>query len=418
MSYFFATLIFVCVFLILVRIFVVNKDKVAFYAKGLDYNFRRSEIKVLWKLAQENELEDPSALYVSLPLLNRCINAMISKAHKSGTEHSFHVQNLLTKLYDFRTRVALEEEEKKGLENTKSLEKGQKMRIVLKGSGVFFSHILNNGQEIVISLPKQDGKVKYKGNEWEGKEIIVFVWRKGDAMYSFNSKVYNSGIFQGTECLYISQGTDLRRAQKRQSIRSSCSIYAQMYMIRSEVVDFDLVEDGEGFRCLLENISEDGAMIRIGGRGKTNVQIKLQFTLNDTFIMMYGVIRSVEYNSQLNQSRLHFECTHINPVMKNAILSYVYKVVTPEQKEIHEAIQQSEKDALDSGDSPLDAGEEPVIAENENIREEDIADDIEINALPEMELPVHKNEESVKVNMDYIASSADLKKFERENDVE
>ena len=116
-------------------------------------------------------------------------------------------------------------------------------------------------------------------------------------------------------------------------------------MIKSEVVDYNAVDTEEGYRCLLEDISEDGAMIRIGGIGKQNARIKLQFELQDTFIMMYGIIRAVEYNKVIDQSRLHFECTHIDPTMKNAILSYVYNVIPENEKDINAALSASEEDS-------------------------------------------------------------------------
>ena len=107
-----------------------------------------------------------------------------------------------------------------------------------------------------------------------------------------------------------------------------------MYIIKSDEFDFNAIETEPGYRCLLEDISEDGAMIRIGGVGKTGVMIKLQFSINNQFVMMFGSVKAVEYNDQLKQSRLHFECLHIEPAMKNIILSYVYNVMPEEQKEI------------------------------------------------------------------------------------
>ena len=180
---------------------------------------------------------------------------------------------------------------------------------------------------------------------WEDHHISVYFWRKGDAGYAFDTQVFGAGVFQGQDCLFLRHSNKLDRAQKRQSVRCVCNIYAQMYMIKSEVVDYNAVDTEEGYRCLLEDISEDGAMIRIGGIGKQNARIKLQFELQDTFIMMYGIIRAVEYNKVIDQSRLHFECTHIDPTMKNAILSYVYNVIPENEKDINEALIASEEDS-------------------------------------------------------------------------
>jgi len=377
-----ATLILIFV---AIRLCVVYKDKINFYSKGLDEKFRFSEIHLLWKLAKQTNLEEPLSLFASVPSLNKCISQLISKSKREGSDKSFKMQNFLSKLYKFRTNIALDADQKKGLDDTRSLEKGQKLRIVLKGQGVFLSKIVNNGHEIVITVPKQDNLIKISGDEWVGKQISVYLWRKGDASYVFDSLVFNAGIFQGESCLYIQETDKLIRAQKRQSVRCECKIYASMYIIKSAVVDYNVVENEPGYKCLLEDISEDGALIRIGGKGLKDAQIKLQFTLNDTFIIMYGIIRAVEYNDTIKQSRLHFECIHIEPSMKNAVLSYVYNVIPQEDKEINEAIAQTESDAIDNGESL-----ESVQKANQIVNQEDIALDNKIT--PEEDVPVDEDE--------------------------
>ncbi len=343
-----AALLVIAVF---IRLMVVFKDKIAFFSTGLENQFKFGEVSTLWRLAKHCDLEDPMALYVSVPALNRCISDVITKSRHNGTENSFKIQNFLSKLYKFRTRIALVADGKRGLESTKSLQKDQRLRIILPGKGVFFSRILNSGHEMVISLPRQDNIIKYRGEEWVNQDIHVYFWRKGDAGYVFDTTVVKSGIFLGQEALFIRNSSELLRTQKRQSIRCECKIYAQMFMIKTATPDFNAVDDDGGFKCLLEDISEDGALIRIGGKGRNNVQIKLQFTLDEVFIMMFGVIRSVEYNAAMNQSRLHFECTHIEPAMKNAVLSFVYNVIPQEQKEMHEALAGTEEDMKEAGDT-------------------------------------------------------------------
>lgn len=372
-----ATLI---VILIAIRLCVVYKDKINFYSKGLDEQFRFSEIHLLWKLAKQTNLEEPLSLFVSVPALNKCISLLISKSKKDGTEKSYKMQNFVSKLYKFRTNITLDADQRKGLDDTRSLEKGQRLRIILKGQGVFLSKIINNGHEIVIAVPKQDNIIKIPGDDWVGKPISVYLWRKGDASYVFDSLVFNAGIFQGESCLYIQETDKLIRTQKRQSVRCECKIYASMYIIKTAVVDYNVVENDPGYRCLLEDISEDGALMRIGGKGVKDAQIKLQFTLNDTFIMMYGIIRAVEYNDTIKQSRLHFECIHIEPSMKNAVLSYVYNVIPQEDKEINEALSQTESDAIENGESL-----ESVQKANQQSKENSQTDDMTI--IPEEDVP-------------------------------
>ena len=351
------------------RFYLATKDKVKFFAQGFDYGFHRKDISVLWKLAKECEIEEPMDLYVSENAVNKCIARVIEKSKMAGNENSYPVQMFLDKLYRFKTRVVLDLDNKRGLESTKSLDNGQKLSIIFKGHGVFYSHVINNGRELIISLPVQVNKVTRKieqlpGEDWEGQTISVYFWRKNDAGYAFDTQVFGSGAFRSDQALYLKHSYKLDRTQKRQSIRVPCEIYGQMYIIKDEVVEYDKIETNPGYKCLLEDISEDGAMIRIGGVGKNNVPIKIQFELNGALIVMFGVIRAVEFNESLNQSRLHFECTHIEQGMKNSILSYVYNVIPQDQKDINEAIAQAE--AFENEESVPEIVNQPIEAPDYN----------------------------------------------------
>ncbi len=362
MNIFIAFLITVAIIALVARLYVLNDKKIQFYAKGLDSNFKFAEISTLWKLSKKAKLDDPIALYVSLSEFNNCILKYIEDEKAKGTDKSFQTQQFLTKLYDYRTRIALDTDGKRGLESTKSLNLGQKLRIILPGKGVFSAKVLSNGNDLIVTRPVQEDKKNHRFNMpecemWIGHSVSIYFWRKGDAGYAFDTTVFEAGIFQGHDCLFMRHSDKLDRIQKRQSIRCECNIYAQMYIIKTAVVDYNTVNTEEGYRCLLEDISEDGALIRIGGVGKSNVQIKLQFNLNDTFIMMYGVVRAVEYNKDIDQSRLHFECTHIEPAMKNAVLSYVYAVIPQDQKERTQALMESEKDSTEDSRTQVSTDE-------------------------------------------------------------
>mgnify|MGYP002515668964 FL=1 len=221
---------------------------------------------------------------------------------------------------------------------------------MLKGSGVFSSEVLNNASEIAARLPLQKNTLKMPGEDWIGKNVSVYLWRKGDAGYVFDTKVTDSGVFHGQNVIYLAQSSKMERAQKRRSVRSECSIPAHLYFITSEITDFTALEVEPGYKCILEDISEDGAMVRVGGKGESNVQIKLQFEIDGKQIVMFGIVRAVEYNAKVNQSRLHFECLHIEKNMRNAILNYVYKIVPEDKKEVIEAVAMSEQDANETSD--------------------------------------------------------------------
>lgn len=336
------------------RVVYLFKDNIKFFSTGLDSGFKLTEIFLLWKLAKIADLEDPLTLYWSLPALEKGIAATISNAKNNGLEHSKKTQDFLAKLYAYRTKLELNPKNKKGLTSTKFIDVGQKIRVILKGRGVFSAEVLNNSKDLIISLPLQNNQITIAGVDWVGMMMSVYMWRKDDAAYVFDTYVRENSMFNGKSVLCLSHTDNLLRTQKRRSVRCECHIYAQMYIIKSETADLKSMETQPGLKCLLEDISEDGALIRIGGKGVSNLHIKLQFTIGESFIVMSGFVRGVEYDEEKNQSKLHFECTYIDTPMKNAILSYVYNVIPDEEKEIIQAMELAEKDEKNREDTKSD----------------------------------------------------------------
>ncbi|NLM01221.1 MAG: PilZ domain-containing protein [Treponema sp.] len=341
-------LIILIITLVIIRLIILFSDKIRFISKGLDSRFKMKEILLLWKLAKTSGLEDPASLFLSVHALNRSIAYVISTTRANHTEHTKETQEFLSRLYEYRTKVELDPKLRKGLKSSKGIAVGQKIRVVVKGHGIFSSTVLNNGRHLIIILPLKDGLITIPALDWIHKTITVYLWRSNDASYVFDAFVIESGVFNGKVVLYLQHTDDLLRAQKRKSVRCQCKIPAQMFLVKSETTDLTAPEHGEGLRCIIEDISEGGAFVHIGGKGKKGMQIKLQFTINESLVVMHGFVKSVEFDMENNQSRLHFECTDIEPRMKNAILSYVYNVLPQDEKEMVEAINLAEQDEIEA----------------------------------------------------------------------
>lgn len=319
-------------------IYSTFKQRINFFITGLDTGFSFTEISLLWKAADICGLEQPTALFYSLPALTKCMTQI------SNSENSDKNQLIMTKLFNYRTKIQNEADDKKGMTTTHSLEKGQTLRIILPGKGVFTSEIVENGNFLVINVPRQKTLIPLSGEEWVGKVISVYLWRKGDARYVFDTTVMKSGLFIGKSSLFLKHSANLTRTQKRKAVRIKCQIHAMLYIITKDKIDVNAIETQNGFRCLIEDISESGALIRIGGKGAQNVKIKLQFNIHNKLILMVGVVRTVEYNEAQNQSLLHFECTHIDTAMRNEVLKFVYNMMPENEKEVLEALEQTEAD--------------------------------------------------------------------------
>lgn len=369
MSILVAIILIILILMGLASLYSVFKHKITFFVTGLDAGFSILDIALLWKVSQICDLEVPNSLFYSIDSLSKCMTQINAQASADGTTNSTKFQTLLSKLYDYRTKIQNESDDKKGMLTTRSLEKGQKLRIILPGKGVFASELVNNGNQMIINIPKQKDIIVVPGEQWVGKVISVYLWKTGDARYVFDTTVTECGLFLGKSALYLKHSANLVRTQKRKAVRAKCQINATLFIVKKGVTDIHRIETQNGYRCILEDISESGALIRIGGKGAQNVRLKLQFTMRNHLILMVGIVRTVEYNEEKNQSLLHFECTSIEQQMKNEILSYVYNTLPESEKEVLEALEQTDSD-VDNKESEtpvsLDANE-PMPVYNQTI---------------------------------------------------
>ena len=352
-------------------VYTTFKTRINFFVTGLDAGFSIADLALLWQTAELCNLEQPTSLFYSLPALTKCMTQISNQTSAEGGQKN---QVLMSKLFDYRTKIQNEADDKKGLSSTRYLDKGQPIRIILPGKGVFSSEIVNNGNQIVINVPKQKNLIPYSGEDWVGKVISVYLWRKGDALYVFDTTVTQAGLFLGKSSLFLNHSSNLVRTQKRKSVRVKCEIYGMLYIIKKDSVDINAIETQNGFRCLIEDISESGALIRIGGKGAQNVKIKLQYNVNNRLVLMVGVIRTVEYNPEKNQSLLHFECTHIETSMRNEVLKFVYNMLPENEKEVLEALEQTEADESAATEN---TAEENKAAATTTLKEEVAADTAE-----------------------------------------
>ena len=355
------TVTFIIIVLVILAVmgavYTAFKPRINFFITGLDSGFSFSEISLLWTAAELCSLEQPTALFYSLPALTKCMTQI---SNMTSADSSDKNQLIMTKLFNYRTKIQNEADDKKGMTTTHSLDKGQTLRIILPGKGVFTSEIVGNGNFLVINVPRQKNLIPYSGEDWVGKVISVYLWKKGDARYVFDTTVTQSGLFLGKSSLFLKHSSNLVRTQKRKSVRVKCEIHGMLYIIKKDKVDVNAIETQNGFRCLIEDISESGALIRIGGTGVQNVRIKLQFNIQNKLILMVGVIRTVEFNEEMNQSLLHFECTHIETPMRNEVLKFVYNMMPENEKEVLEALEQTEDDeqAEQTSEGQTEAGAE------------------------------------------------------------
>lgn len=78
-------IIFIVIILLIATILRHFKDMIRFFSMGFDSSFKFRQIHMLWTLAKNANLEDPTSLYFSIPVLDRTISQLLMIARARGT---------------------------------------------------------------------------------------------------------------------------------------------------------------------------------------------------------------------------------------------------------------------------------------------------------------------------------------------
>lgn len=298
----------------------------SFYVKGKEAGFSWGEINLLRKVAVQNSLPNPSSLFWSEKTLDRSIRGVIVRQRSKGVAESPDSTEFLSKLFEFRKRVEFSlPKYRLGITTTRNMVAGQYIKIVLPGAGVYLSKIVENLRKyLAIAYP--EGKALPPGFSWRGQKVKVYFWRKEDAGYFFETDVLGDYTDKQYPILHIKHSDSLARVQKRNSIRVGLNQSAYLYRLRSIHEASESVEHSGGYRCKIVDISEDGAGVMVGGRGKAGMPVKIQTDLQGQSVILNGVVKDVSYKDSKNVSILHVQAVNPSPMMKNRILSYVYGI--------------------------------------------------------------------------------------------
>jgi hypothetical protein len=295
---------------------------IQFFSRGTDAGFSLREIELLKNLAVKSDLREPASIFGSLDQLDLCIRTLV-KERKNGTGEDTGDQNFLSKLYEYRKKLEMEKPGSPGgISNSRQISEGQNLRILVPGIGVFRSQMIRNSSEsITVSRPVNE---KISSNfSWIGTKISVYFWRENDAGYAFDSEAVDEVFSKGLSSLKLVHADSLYRTQKRKSIRIKMNKPAYLYLLAAGEAAGKM-ETAPGVNCLLEDLSDSGCAVVIGGQVAPGIRIKVQFALNGAPICMSGAVRSVDYKESLQRSLLHVEADPLPLYAQNMIMGEIF----------------------------------------------------------------------------------------------
>lgn len=297
-----------------------------YYARGRELGFSLGEAKLIKDTAILAKLGDPTAVFWSIRELDACIRAFTRRFKAEGKERERGTIKFMEKLYEFRKKLEFDQPKYHlGIRSSRAVRSNQRIRILVQGLGVYNSTVIDsNDRYLVVSYPV-GGKVP-PGFQWKGIRVSVYFWRQEDAGYVFDSYVLEDLRIRNIPVLQIGHSESLLRTQKRKSLRLRSRVPAFLYLLKRLEGAYEKPERVPGMKCVLQDLSEDGVAVLIGGKARIGLLVKTQFFFGDDQVVMSGTVRSLEYNVEKNQSVLHVEAVPPSPRMRNLIRAQVYNV--------------------------------------------------------------------------------------------
>ena len=299
-----------------------------FYTRGKDAGFSFKEIELLGRLAVRCSLEDPCSLYWSQNQLDICIRSLVRSIKTSGGEEDQSTHDFLSKVYDYRKKIEMEKPRiKNGIASSRQISEGQPLRVLVAGTGVFRSQVVSVTKSyLTITRPVNS---KITNMSWTNAKIAVYFWRNEDAGYVFDTKVEDEVFSKGLSSLKITHSDSMFRTQKRKSVRLKMHKAAFLYLL-NEGDDAEKLENVPGVKCFLEDLSDTGCGISIGGKAGKGIRVKVQFVLGNSALCMSGTVRSVDFSEEKNRSLLHVEADKLPIERRNRILGEVFGMLPDE----------------------------------------------------------------------------------------
>jgi c-di-GMP-binding flagellar brake protein YcgR len=302
---------------------------VQFYAKGKEAGFSFKEIEILRQLAMQCHLEFPNSLFESLTQLDKCIRFLVRSAKTSGESGN---QAFLSRLYDYRQKVELNKSPAaNGITDSRQISESQVLRVLVEGRGVFKSQVIKNSSQF-LTIARPVNSKNASPVSWAKLKISIYFWREDDAGYVFDTEVLDEVFSLGVPSVKITHADSLFRTQKRKSIRVKMQKAAFLYLVSSDEAPHKTAAN-PGLKCLLEDISDTGCAVTVGGRADAGLRVKVQFALNNVALCMSGTVRSIRYNEITDRSILHIEAEPLPVEIRNRVLGEVFGMQPPEENE-------------------------------------------------------------------------------------
>ena len=295
-----------------------------FYIKGKESGFKLREINLLRRIALSTKVREPTSLFWSARILDKCLGSLIVDMRRNNTLESLNGARFIRQLFDLRAHLDTTQNQRIGIERSREIASGQQLTIIFPSIGAFQTRVVeNNRRHIAIAYP--EGTLP-PGAEWLNQHTAIRFWRSEDAEYSFTTTVSGDFHTQGYHLLHIDHSSKLNRLQRRKAGRTAINQPARIYNLVTATDGSEEFRLTGGYRCRLLNISTGGAALLVGGKIRIGQPVQLQCEASGIQIVMRGVVKGQDYKPGKNVTIAHIEARRPSAVMHNRIQMLVFGI--------------------------------------------------------------------------------------------
>lgn len=369
MTIFFIIFSILTILLITVFLYIgggnLSSGSVDFAAKGKEAGLSIKDIRMLKKTADILKLDKPLTLLGSVKNIDSAI-AVISEMLNQSEYKDVEVIDLLEELFQYRNNIELERVERRSLiSSSREINLNQQVKITIGNMDKTIIGIVSHNSSNYLEIDLYNDTFIKPGINWDGP-INVYFWKKNDAGYFFESMVL--------ECLKsrkwrIAHSKTLIRSQKRENIRVDIELTAYVYKLDDISKKNSESEGFSGTFAQLKNISESGVAFLINGVIDRDVSLKIEFKLNDSTVVICGIVIESSHNKVNNISLIRLKIVDPSFEMLCIIRSFLYtsnrELYRIKDNKIAEDIENMEE--INDNDSKEDVSEVEYLSENTGV---------------------------------------------------
>lgn len=299
-----------------------------FYQIAKVRNLTKAEIEILKRLVLTYGLTKPALIFTSTNILDSCIQRSIRKLSVQEIK-SESKEEMINTYYRLRNKV-VRRRGVKGVQTTKELPVGAKLRIGVENYGTFSVDVNTNIDEYLgISIPVlPPGRMV----AWNKKKVNCSYWKEDDAAYNFITKVMDVLISEEAQSICLKHTDKIARVQKRRHPRKNIRLpvlFSRVRVIEEEGKKKARVDKKDSHWGTIIDISVGGLSIETAVPIDKNNYVKTQFELREDYkVTAFGKVKRIERDGARRTWMMHVQFTKIDKKHKNEIYSVLYNYQT------------------------------------------------------------------------------------------